>query len=95
MTSDKNLSVEFIGWKNKAIGDNSFRNYLSQKKQTSRSSVIHKSEKLIAYKKSTNKIPNVLLIGSCINIPKYMQIMKKRDPNEFNRKYHKLIQTGS
>ena len=25
----------------------------------------------------------------------FMQIMKKRDPDEFNRKYNKLIQSGS
>ena len=73
MTSDKNFNVEFIGRANKVIGDNSLREYLSQKEETSRSPALHKSEKLIAYKKSINIAPNVLLIGSCITIPKYMQ----------------------
>ena len=73
MTSDKNLNVEFIGRANKVIGDNSLRDYLSQKEETSRSPALHKSETLIEFKKSTNKVPNVLLIGSCITIPKYMQ----------------------
>ena len=73
MTSDKNLNVEFIGRANKVIGDNSLRDYLSQKEETSRLPALHKSEKLIEYKKSTNKVPKVLLIGSCITIPKYMQ----------------------
>jgi radical SAM superfamily enzyme YgiQ (UPF0313 family) len=70
---DKNLPVEFIGRANKVIGDNSLRDYLSEKQETSRSPALLKSKKLIEYKKSKNKIPNVLLIGSCITIPKYMQ----------------------
>ena len=73
MKLDKNLPVEFIGRANKVIGDNSLRDYLSEKQETSRSPALLKSKKLIEYKKSKNKIPNVLLIGSCITIPKYMQ----------------------
>jgi len=73
MAKDNSLQVEFIGRANKVIGDNSLRDYLSQKEETSRSPASNKAEELIAFKKPINKIPNVLLIGSCITIPKYMQ----------------------
>jgi anaerobic magnesium-protoporphyrin IX monomethyl ester cyclase len=73
MKQDKKLQVEFIGRANRVIGDNSLRDYLSEKQETSRSPAIQKSKKLIKYKKPKNQVPSVLLIGSCITIPKYMQ----------------------
>jgi radical SAM superfamily enzyme YgiQ (UPF0313 family) len=66
-------STKFKGRSNKTIGDNALREYLSDKEETSNSPQVLGNEKLVDFKSPLDSKPKVLLVGTCITIPKYMQ----------------------
>jgi len=67
------MSNEFFGRKNKTLGINDLREYLANKKETSKKKeILIKLDEYVTYKKPKEDI-KVLLISLPITIPKYMQ----------------------
>ena len=63
---------KILGRLNKNLGENELREYLSNKKETGFKKQTRESLKLVDYKVPI-KNPKVLLIGTPITVPKYMQ----------------------